>query len=109
MEEAPRSAMDELSHPDVGKGGKFERVHEIECLQAGQIALNDTVRQRAMLSPLHADRCPALVAPVRVENRAMPVRPQVGWRSSRRVVADPNLFLVARLGPRQPLAVDIPF
>ena len=46
-----------------------------------------------MLAPLHVDGDLPASAPVRMEERAVPIRPQIDGRV-RRVISDPNDLLI---------------
>ena len=104
--EAARSATREIAEPDVGQPDPGERVEQVQLLERRQIAFDGAMRQRPVLAPLHVDRDLAAVAPVGVEQRPVPERPDVGRRAGR-VVADPDDFLVGRDRERYPGAVDV--
>jgi hypothetical protein len=54
-----------------------------------------------MLSPLDVDRHSATRSPVGVQDRSMPIGPDVRWRL-RRVVSNPDDFFVSRFRERYP-------
>src|SRR4030095_7895139 len=54
-----------------------------------------------MLSPLDVDRYCAALSPVGVQDRSMPIGPDVRWRL-RRVVSNPDDFFVRRFRERYP-------
>src|SRR5262249_55033480 len=85
-----------------------ERVHHVQRRRMRQVALDDAARQRSVLAPLDVDGWLAAIAPIGVQHRPMPVRPQVSRRFRDRIIADPDFFLVARFGPWHPLAIYVP-
>jgi len=104
--EAPGSATREISEPDIRKTDPGECVEQIQLLEAGKVALDDAVRQRAVLSPLNVDRHLPAIVPIGVEQSAVPEGPNVG-RRARGIVADPKDLFVGWDGKWNPRPVDV--
>ena len=81
---------------------ELRRLYEEEAAADWYARCIDAARQCAVLAPLHVGSGLAMVGPRRVQHCVVPIRPEVSRRPRHRVVAHPDLLLVARLGPRQP-------
>jgi len=106
MTEAPWTATSQVAEPDVRQTKPSERIELIELLQAGQVAFDDTARERAVFAPLDVDFDAATIAPLSVKDVAVPEGPDVGWGLCG-VITHPNELFVGWDGEGNPRAVDI--
>jgi len=104
--ETPWTAAGEVTEPDVREADPRERVKDVQLLESREIAFDDPMGQRAMLSPLDVDRDLAAIAPIGVEQSAVPEGPDIR-RCPGRVVTDPKDLFVGRDGEGNPGTVDI--
>src|SRR5687768_2580189 len=72
MAEAPRPPPRELAQPDIGQRQPGERVKDVHLSCRRQVALDDSARKVAVLSPLDVHRWLTAAAPVGVHDRPMP-------------------------------------